>query len=295
MNGQPTPRVTVNGEPLDPDAIEREHLALLARYSRQFSQEQLQTQREKIAADARQNAIEKLLLSQASRRVIGRIPNRELKAELAALVKQHGGEQRFYARIGRSPADEAGVKTIIEQQIQYNRFLQQLCREVAPPTDEESRAWYESNKQQFLVPESVRAAHIVMQPGPDRPLAAVLGELARVREQLLQGADFALMARRHSQCADNGGDLGWFTRGQMVPEFEAAVFALEPGQISHVFRTEFGFHIAKLLDRRPAHHAGWDQVKSQIADHLFTEKKNARISEVVDTLRREADIRIEPA
>ncbi|MBD1399368.1 SurA N-terminal domain-containing protein [Pelovirga terrestris] len=114
--------------------------------------------------------------------------------------------------------------------------------------------YYRRNLELFEVEEQVKAAHILLQLGQNSDPDTInkRRELAQdIRQQLREGADFAQLAKRHSDDAANaadGGDLGYFGRGIMVSEFETAAFALRPGQISDVVQTPFGFHIIKVTD-----------------------------------------------
>ncbi|MFO7578459.1 MAG: SurA N-terminal domain-containing protein [Pelovirga sp.] len=126
--------------------------------------------------------------------------------------------------------------------------------EVPALTDADLERYYRRNLELFEVDEQVRAAHILLQTSPDTAPETVEKRralAAEIRQQLRDGADFAQLAKLHSDdsgSADEGGDLGYFGRGTMIGEFEAAAFALRPGQISEVIESPFGFHIIKVTD-----------------------------------------------
>ena len=116
----------------------------------------------------------------------------------------------------------------------------------------------------------------------------------RLREELRRGAKFADVARAHSLSADArlGGDLGWFPRGVMPPEFDKVAFSLEPGQVSEVVTSEYGFHIFKLLERRPAHKKDLSQVRREVERRLLRDKREKAQAAYVRGLREHASIRI---
>ncbi|OPZ16122.1 MAG: Foldase protein PrsA 1 precursor [candidate division BRC1 bacterium ADurb.BinA364] len=118
--------------------------------------------------------------------------------------------------------------------------------------------------------------------------------MRKLREELAKGADFAQAAARNSDCPDNGGDLGYFPRGQMVPEFENVVFSLKRGQISEVFRTEFGLHIATVTDKRPARPYEFEQVKDTIRRELRGGLRQKAIEDFIDAERAKARIEERP-
>lgn len=148
-----------------------------------------------------------------------------------------------------------------------------LSRELTVP-EEQIVEYYESNQDEFVVGEEVRARHILIRPLLEDEKAWLDAE-QKARDVYAQatapGADFAALARRFSDdpgSRDGGGDLGWFERGRMVPEFEEAVFSLNPGEVSEPVRSQFGYHVIRLEDRRPGDVRSLDQVRDTIRMRL---------------------------
>ena len=127
-----------------------------------------------------------------------------------------------------------------------------LRAKIVVPAADIERA-YNDNIEQYTTPEQVRASHILLKTeGKDD--AAVKAKAEDVLKQAKAGADFAELAKKYSEdeaSAKNGGDLDYFGRGRMVPEFDQAAFALQPGQISDLVKTQYGYHIIKLTDKKP--------------------------------------------
>jgi peptidyl-prolyl cis-trans isomerase D len=147
--------------------------------------------------------------------------------------------------------------------------VDQLRERVTVP-EEEIQAFYEANRAQYSAPEEIRASHILFNFDEDDP-AEIRARAESVLAEARAGADFAALAREHSQdegSAALGGDLDYFGRGRMVPEFEQAAFALEIGQISDLVESPFGFHIILLTDRRPESTQTLDEVRDEIVDQL---------------------------
>ena len=139
------------------------------------------------------------------------------------------------------------------------------------------RGYYAQNRDRFEVPDRIRASHILfMTEGEaEEELKESEAEAATVLEEVRGGADFAALARRYSEdpgTADKGGDLGWVTRGQMVPDFEKQAFLLKPGQVSDVIKTEYGFHIIKVHERQNAQIQNFEEVKEEIRGELIQEQ-----------------------
>jgi peptidyl-prolyl cis-trans isomerase D len=166
-----------------------------------------------------------------------------------------------------------------------------------PPAD--IQRYYNDNIQQFQTPEQVKASHILFKTdGKDE--AAVRKQAETVLQQAKNGGDFAALAKQYSEdeaSRANGGDLDFFGRGRMVPEFDTAAFAMEPGQISDLVKSQFGFHIIKVIDKRPGSTRTLDEVRTQIQDQLSLQQADERIStqaaQFADRIKDIADL--EPA
>lgn len=154
------------------------------------------------------------------------------------------------------------------------------------PTDEDVQVYYDAHLEEYRKPEEVQARHILIKVAPDADEAAKAAARKQTEEVLAKlkaGGDFAELAKQHSQdsTAPNGGDLGTFGRGVMTPTFEAAAFALEPGGISEVVETPFGFHIIKLDGKTPERTQPLEEVKATIVETLKTQKARGAALEAV--------------
>jgi peptidyl-prolyl cis-trans isomerase D len=142
--------------------------------------------------------------------------------------------------------------------------------------------YYNSNIQQFQTPEQVRASHILLKTdGKDE--ATVRKQAEDILKQAkAPGADFAALAKKYSEddgSKANGGDLDYFPRGRMVPEFEQAAFSMQPGQISDLVKSQFGFHIIKVVDKKPASTRSLDEVRAQIQETLSAQRVDQQIAD----------------
>jgi peptidyl-prolyl cis-trans isomerase D len=158
---------------------------------------------------------------------------------------------------------------------------------VVPPADIERE--YNNNSEQYTTPEQVRASHILLKTeGKDD--AAVKAKAEELLKQARGGADFADLARKNSEdeaSAKNGGDLDYFGKGRMVPEFDAAVFAMQPGQISDLVKTQYGYHIIKLVDKKAATTRSLAEVRQQLTDQLAYQKAQAQAADLSQNLEKQ--------
>jgi len=167
-------------------------------------------------------------------------------------------------------------------------------RVVIPVT--EAQRFYNNNINLYQTPEQIRASHILLNLA-DKDEASVRKQAESILQQVKAGADFAELAKKFSEdpgTRDNGGDLDYFSRGRMVPDFEMAAFALQPGQVSDLVRTQFGLHIIKLVDKRPAVTRAFEEVQPQIEEQLRAqragEQLTARAAELANRIDDPSDL-----
>jgi parvulin-like peptidyl-prolyl isomerase len=187
------------------------------------------------------------------------------------------------------------MRETIEGELRIEALLAGVTAGLKPPKPKDIAEYYRRNKAQFQAPEMVRASHILKEAGEARDEAAAEREIREAAAELRKGAGFAEVADRYSDCRGNGGDLGYFPRGYMVEEFDRVVFPLAIGEISEVFRTPFGFHIAMVTGRRPAGLRPLPEVEETIREELFRQKRDRAIDHYVDRLRDRARIEDLPA
>jgi peptidyl-prolyl cis-trans isomerase C len=281
----------INDERVDPALIAREQRELQERYEGEGgNEEDSEARRERIEKDALANAIEKTLLQQQARLHIPNVPMKKAQERLNLMKRRQGGAEKFYAAVDLTPKDDPRIKEQLREQIRLERYYNLISADAGPPEESDCMAYYEAHPGKFTVPEQVRVSHIVQQPGGNRNSATVFSEMLNIREALLKGADFDELARQTSQCGESGIDLGYVSRGRMLTAFETVVFALEPGQISDVFHTSYGYHVAKVFDKTPERLLPYDEVRDDLHGLLLNHRKNARIGEKADELLKEAVI-----
>jgi peptidyl-prolyl cis-trans isomerase D len=174
-----------------------------------------------------------------------------------------------------------------KRKVRYALLDLQAIRQRTAVTEQDARRHYEDNVQQYSTPEQVRASHILLKvEGKDE--AAVRKEAEQILAKAkAPGADFGKLANQYTEeeaGKTKGGDLDFFGKGQMVPEFEKVAWALEPGQISDVVKSQFGLHIIKVTDKRAASTQPFEQVRPQIEDQLKWERAQAEAQRTVDAV-----------
>lgn len=216
---------------------------------------------ERLYREALENRIDELVLLQAAERDSVTVEQdavaRRVEQELAQRREALGGESAFHAALRQQGTTLTEFRAELERQVRrqgvIETYLAKLQRERRPPpvTESEARGYFEAQKDRLgQRPAILSFQQVVVRPRPtDSALAAARAEAEEVLAKLRAGEDFQDLARRYTDepgGRERAGDLGWFRRGQMVPEFERVAFALPPGAISGIVETGFGFHIIKV-------------------------------------------------
>jgi peptidyl-prolyl cis-trans isomerase D len=182
-----------------------------------------------------------------------------------------------------------GYRIPEKRKVRYVTIDQEALRQNATVTGQQIERYYNDNIQQYSTPEQVRASHILLKTeGKDD--AAVKKQAEDLLAQLKKGANFEELAKKNSQdegSAVKGGDLDFFGRGAMVPEFDKVAFELQPGQLSDVVKSQFGYHIIKVTDKRPASQKPLSEVRSQIEDTLKYEQAQTAAQKLADQVAGE--------
>lgn len=219
----------------------------------------------------------------------------EISAQMEKIVGQFPSRDEYLKALSDQGITEELLKDDLKMNILLGRYIEATFKPQVSVSDDEEAAFYGQNPQYFSQPEQVRASHILIQVKEDADDAAkaeAKKKIEAVQKRLENGEEFSDLARELSEgpSGPNGGDLGYFGRGQMVKPFEDAVFNMEKGEISGIVQTQFGYHIIKLTDKKPAGMVPFDQVKGQIGDHLFQIKLGKILQDYIDGLKTGADI-----
>jgi len=197
--------------------------------------------------------------------------------------------------------DEAEIKAYYEQNkskfqipekrvVRYGLLDLNQIRQNTPVTDDELKAVYQQNIQQYEVPNRVHAEHILFTTvgKTDAEVAEIKKQAEDVDAQAKKkGANFEDLAKKYSEDPGSkakGGDLGWIVQGQTVPEFEKAAFSLPKGDVSDLIKTQYGFHIIKILDKETAHTKPFEEVKDSIRGPLQLQKVDQQAASVADKM-----------
>jgi peptidyl-prolyl cis-trans isomerase C len=223
---------------------------------------------------------------------------KQIDTEFGKIKKRFPSQDAFEQVMKKQNMTEERLREIIKRAFIVKNVLEVKIEPLAKPvTDKEVADYYEAHKGEFTDPEEIKASHILIKLSPgasDEEKTYSKKEMQAILEEAKGGADFAELAKKHSQCpsAIRGGDLGYFARGDMVKPFEEAAFALKPGQISDIVETEFGYHIIRLEDKKPGRQLELEEVSEEIKKELHDKEMDIALKDWLKPLREKADIKI---
>lgn len=280
--------IVVNGEKIEEFAIRQEVERLRPDYERVFADQDPKERETQLLDWSRENVIERVLINQEAQTNGQAIPSDKIESALVKLKEQYADEEQLYKDFNTKDDDK--IKKDIEMQMRVEQTLHHICEGVPKPSKAAVQEYYEKNKEQYRTGERIRVAHIVKYVNWQTDEETAYREISAAHDELKNGTPFETVVDKYTDCADSGGDLGFVSRGQMVEEFEDVVFNLGEGQISDVFRSRFGFHVAKVYVREPATIPNLEDVKEEVTEALNEQMRSEAIDAFIDELKGKAKI-----
>ncbi len=281
----------VNGEPIHASEI---NLAMgsVQNDARQSGRQVDQQQAMQVAA---QRVIDAKLLAQEAKRQGITPDTAKVDQSMAALEQQAGGADKLATMLAQGGFTVEGYKKMMTEMSLVNQFIETKVMSGITVSDEEAKKFYDENPKYFQRPEEVHARHIIVRVPQDatpEQKAEAKKKIDAIQKRAAAGEDFAKLAQETSEgpSAKDGGDLGFFSKDRMVPEFADVAFALKPGEVSGVVETKFGYHVIKNEETRPAGEVPFDEVKDRIVDSLKKQKMAGEVDTILEKLRADAKI-----
>ena len=284
----------VNGVAITRAQFDKElnvHLQRIARQGKQVSDEQMQA----LKTDILEGLIEREVLYQESQKAGIKITDREIDEQIGSIKKRFPNEEDFQKALASMDLTEAEVRSQIQRGLAIRKLIDQKVASKIVITDEATSAYYSDNPQLFKQPEQIKASHILIKVEPtanDAAKAVARQKIDDIQQKLKDGGDFAELAKQNSEgpSGARGGDLGYFSRGQMVKPFEDAAFSMKPNEVSGLVETRFGYHLIKVYDKKPAQTTPYEDVKDKIAQRLKQEQIEKDATLYVENLKKDAKV-----
>ena len=287
----------VNGKPIYEEQLKPRVERDLSTYRKYGMREETPELINRLQGRALEKLISEELIFQASRRRTIEDLDEKVELKLEALKKKHGTEERFAKYLKLRNLTLEGVRESLRTGVYVDEYLK--AKGISEPeiSEQRIRETYDQNPAVYSRKDAVKVSHILIAvdeaAGVEEKEHAAR-EAAELREQALNGKDFAELAKQHSDCnsASGGGDLGYIKRGYMPKAFDDVAFATEKGAVGPVVKTKFGYHVVKVFEKKSAGITPYEEVKGFIEKYLQEKESNERRAAHIAELKKGAEIEI---
>jgi len=267
------------------------YLQMVAQRGQQIPESQMPEIKDAIL----ENLIITELLFQESKQKGIQVNAEDITKQLQSIKQQVPSEAEFKKLLGENQITESDLRLQIGRDMAIRQLIDKEVAQKVMITDEESKTYYDTHPQSFVQPEQVRASHILIRVDADATEAQkteARKKITTIQQKLKKGEDFATLADNYSEdtTSKKGGDLGYFGRGQMVEPFEKAAFSLKPSEISDIVETQYGYHLIKVVDKKPEAKLTYAAVKDRLDQYLKQQKLQSAEKLYIDNLRKNAAV-----
>lgn len=285
----------IDGAPVPREELERTLTALLSANGRRP---------EELSAEDRKRAYRSVLDEMTADRLVARaakdekVEDVEVEKRFDAVKQGFSTEAAFTEELKKTAQTVEKAKSALRGQLRQEQWTARQVADQIKVDPAEAEKFYKENPDRFQLPEMVRASHILLAARRDAPPEVVLEKETKAADlvaRLKKGEPFEDLAKQFSDdpnAKQTGGDLDFFGRERIMPEFADAAFKLKVGEVSAPVRTQFGFHLIKLTDHRDARMATLEESRSQILDFLREAKRRQAVSDLLTTLRANAKVEV---
>ena len=255
----------------------------------------------KIRDEVIQKLIEEELLFQYAQKLKIKVSKKETGEYLKKLQKDYPSEKAFWQRIERSGSSKKKLSNDIKRVLSIEKLTKQEITDKISMNHPEVENYYNNHKEKFVKPEQFHVLHILISVNPGAMKAGWLegqDKALNVRAAIDNGLEFGDAAAQFSADSSSfnkGGDIGWFHQGQLLPELEQAVEGLQVGELSQPIQTIYGYHLIKLLGKKPAFQVPFAEINQEkLKNKLIKKHSDTRMEKLLTELRQAAKIRIIP-
>jgi peptidyl-prolyl cis-trans isomerase C len=294
-SGGTGPVAKVNGEEIGRADFEKQMERTRARFQR-AGRQIAPALESRLKENLIRKLVEEELIAQKAKAEGVTVEASEIDAKLAEHKARFGSDKAFQSFLERTQQSEADVKDDLTKNLLRDKLFAKLLQG-QEPTEDDAKKYYEENKDKYKQKEQINAQHILFKTDkntPDAEKKKKLEQAKKVFAEAKKGADFGELAKKYSEgpTAQRGGDLGTFSRGRMVKQFEDAAFAAKKGDIIGPVETQFGYHIIKINEKTPEAQRPYDEVKESILTSLKARQKSKATRDLLDKLKADAKIEV---
>lgn len=224
------------------------------------------------------------------------VPQSEVDAEIAKIKAQFGNDEAFSKELTAAGQSPEKFTENMKKMLQQKQWVQSKIADQTNVTEADAKKFYDENKDQFKEEDSVKASHILFMVKPEDSEEVSKQKLDAAKKAIVRAKkeDFTKLAKELSEepgAAESGGDLGSFTKEQMVPEFSTAAFTQKVGTVStEPVKTQFGYHVIKVTEKKPAREVPFDEVKEKLINYLKKSKEREAVQKLIESIKSSAKI-----
>ncbi len=287
--------VKVNSEVIIEEEVAKEETRMLQQMARGRDPSVMERMRPQARKQAVANLVNRKLLEQAAESGGYSKEPEKTEQRIKEIRDRFDSEADYHNQLASSGITEEKLRQQILDGTRIEKMIDEWTANMPAIPDSQALNYYNNYHQQFERQERVKASHILMKVDSNTTQQEKMEKkekLAGIKREIKQGSDFAEMAREYSEgpSGEEGGNLGFFERGQMVPPFEKAAFSMEKGEISDLVESRFGYHLIKVTGREEAGTTPFEEVKDRIKEYLSESQEQQIVMEHLDSLRAESEI-----
>jgi peptidyl-prolyl cis-trans isomerase C len=284
----------VNGVPITTLELDR---SFQAHVQVPYTQVQEDPRAKEVLRQILDNLIDRELLFQQAKSLKIAVPPQQVDTQMQQLVERFPSKEAFEQALTAQNFTVDALKKDVEGQLLRQQLVKKEILDKVNVSARDVQTFYDQHKDKYVEEDQIRARHILIRvPQQVSPTddAKLKGKADDALKRAKTGEDFAALAKELSDdgSKENGGDLGFFPRGRMVAAFEETAFALDPGQMSEIVRTQFGYHIIKVEERKTGRALAFDEAKAQVQEDLTREQTYDRYQKYVAGLRSKAKVEV---
>ncbi|MDF1753905.1 MAG: peptidyl-prolyl cis-trans isomerase [Verrucomicrobiales bacterium] len=278
----------INGEKIGDDVFEDEFESIKEHYI--SAGEAVCCDRdEEFRAYATENVINRVLLEQASIKEYGEVSEADVNAKFESIVAEHGGADAFYDNTGFNRGDEFMLRRKVKSSLMVDRYLADKLGEETEPTEEELKAYYEANIEHYMSPVEVEVSQLFVEPTSHEAAKEVYDSLYLARKEMLNSANFLELAQKHSGLEPDEIQMGFIKQGENMPEIDAIVFSMQPGEISPILATPFGFHLFNVTGRKDPSPVPMSDIPN-LESSFVSKRREDRINHIINDLKEAGSV-----
>ena len=281
--------LTINSESIPEELLQEEFQAIKSHYENMGAMSCCERDPE-FREYARENVVARVLLNQAAEQEFPDIVEVEISAALERVVQEHGGAETLCSKLGISSLDDPMLRQDLVSGLRMDKMFARVWGEQEEISDAALQEYRMNHQDDYLTDERVRAIAIFKKVEKVEERDGIYNHLRNLRRQAIQGADFEAMAQEHTDKEDKVTDLGWFKRGDFMDEFDLIFFSLELNDITPVFASHWGFHLAKIVGREPAVPRRFEEIRETLAERFLQEQRQAKTKAFIAELKAKAVI-----